>query len=128
MRQFNHKERIDHKITYDRSPLYLFVTFAFFVVALSLSRVCAIPRTPRLCGEEKDNLTAENARDTEFLFSNSPLRDLSALGGEPSDPGLFSALFMHPDLPEESLVVQGFHHAGVDEPIGVGFFRLGVLA
>jgi len=37
-------------------------------------------------------------------------------------------LFLHPDLPEESLIVQCLYYACVDEMIRVGFFRLRVLA
>jgi len=39
-----------------------------------------------------------------------------------------SALFLHADLPEESLIFECFHHAGVDEMIRIGFFCFRVLA
>ena len=69
------------------------------------------------------NFTAELQRTQRYL-PRRPQR----LGGEPSDPRLVSALFLHPDFPEESLIVQCLHYAGVDELIRVGFFCFRVLA
>ena len=61
---------------------------------------------------EEKNITAENAKDQRGKdFLETRLR-----------------LFLHPDLPEESLIVQCLYYACVDEMIRVGFFRLRVLA
>jgi hypothetical protein len=37
-------------------------------------------------------------------------------------------LFLHADLPQEALVFERLHDAGVQKGIGVGLLRLGILA
>ena len=59
-------------------------------------------------------------------FGGDPVEEVFQL----NDVILWCALrlFLHADLPKESLFVQCFHQARIDELIWVGFFRFRILA